>query len=33
MQVKDDLISNFALSKYADIIDKVRVEVKTIIQG
>lgn len=27
-QVKDDLISNFALSKYADIIDKVRVEVR-----
>ena len=26
-QVKDDLISNFALSKYADIIDKVRVEI------
>lgn len=27
-QVKDALISNFALSKYADIIDKVRVEVR-----
>jgi hypothetical protein len=27
-QVKDALISNFALSKYVDIIDKVRVEVR-----
>lgn len=27
-QVKDELISNFSLSKYADIIDKIRVEVR-----
>ena len=32
-QVKDDLISNFALSKYADIIDKVRVVNSAISKG